>query len=86
MKRRTKASFSIYSKSFVYSKKAAFSREKDAHKVLVILNLSNTTQSIKITDTSAIGIYTDIFSDSSFSLTSEKNIQLTAWGYLVLAK
>ncbi len=66
---------------FVY----AFTREKNGDRVVVILNLSKESRTFTLQiPQSARGAYTDLFGSSTVQLTSEMDLRLDPWGYLVL--
>lgn len=60
----------------------AYVREKNGKKIMVILNLSKTEQSIKITDKDLQGKATNVFMGTSEELT-DKEWKLEPWGYAV---
>ena len=64
--------------------KAVYSyvREKDGKKVFVILNLSKTEQTIKITDKDLHGNPHNVFMGTTEPL-SEKEWKMEPWGYVV---
>ncbi len=61
-----------------------FTRQKDDNKVLCIFNLSKTEQKISIPD-SLYDNYTNALTNENFNLT-DKNLELTPWGFLILIK
>ena len=63
----------------------AFSREKNGDKVIVILNLSPNTRSIKLTDEKFVGEYNNIFANSTMSLTQDTEMTLNPWEYMVFS-
>jgi alpha-amylase len=62
----------------------AYTREKDGKKILIILNLSATPQSLQITDTSLHGSPLNVFMGSKEQLDG-KLWQIEPWGYVVYA-
>jgi alpha-amylase len=60
----------------------AYTREKGAHKILVILNLSNKQQTITIKDKTLFGNPYNVFMGKS-ELLSVKSWKIEAWGYAV---
>ncbi len=61
-----------------------FTRQKDDNKVLCIFNLSKTEQQISIPD-SLNDNYINALTNEIFNLT-DKNLELTPWGFLILVK
>ena len=61
----------------------AFIREKNADKVLVVVNLSNKKQEFKLGDVAVNGIAADAFSSQKETISNTQNMQLDAWGYKV---
>jgi alpha-amylase len=61
----------------------AYVREKDNHKILVILNLSAKEQTFKIADASLSGNPLNVFMGSTEKLTANHLFKIKAWGYLV---
>lgn len=62
----------------------AFLREKGQDRVLVVLNLSDKAQEVKLEGTAHLGAYNDIFANSGVNISADRIIQLKAWDYLVL--
>lgn len=62
----------------------AFSKVKDKNKVVVVVNLSNEPQVIKLDSKDIAGVYNDIFNGMTITLENERLVPLEAWGYLVL--
>jgi glycosidase len=62
----------------------AFYRENQKERAIVLLNLSDKTADFKLTSKKIKGSYTDFFGSETVSTKSE--IQLPAYGYLVLLK
>jgi glycosidase len=60
----------------------AFVREKEGYKVLVVLNLSATEQTITIADKDLLGNPYNVFMGTSESLT-EKEWKIEPWGYVI---
>lgn len=69
------------SSNVVYS----FIREKEEDKVIVILNLSNSEQSISLTDNSHNGDYESLFTTSTIKIDGNTKFDLKPWGYIVLS-
>lgn len=64
----------------------AYSRQKDDHVIIVVLNLSGTPQETTITLGELAGNYTNVFASSTTVVDSELPISLKAWDYLILSK
>jgi glycosidase len=63
----------------------AFSREKEGDKVVVVLNLSNTSRSVSLfPDGSQQGAYLNVFGSSTVEVTPEMNLRMEPWEYLLL--
>lgn len=60
-----------------------FSRQKNDNKVLVILNLSDQKVSTKVESEFLAGTYTNLFTDENVVLTSQLELDLDGWEYLV---
>ncbi len=63
----------------------AFIRQSGLHKVLVIVNLSNSTQQFTINDAVINGVPSDIFSQKKQNMQAHQLIKLSAWAYKVYA-
>ncbi len=63
----------------------AFTREKNGDRVVVIINLSDKSQDIKISSEECIGKYTNVFAKSTISIEKDTELTLDAWDYLVLS-
>lgn len=63
----------------------AYYREKDGDKLIVILNLSGTYQDIVIDDPELAGDYTNVFGNSTMTVTGNMMMKLNPWDYLVLS-
>jgi len=63
----------------------AFTREKNGDKVLIILNLSPNTQDLILSDENFTGEYTNVFANSTMSLTEDTEMTLKPWEYLVFS-
>jgi len=61
----------------------AFSREKNGDKVVVICNLSNEAQDIKLNGEDCVGTYTNVFANATVSIEKDTEMTLNAWDYLV---
>ncbi len=61
----------------------AFTRSSGTNKVLVVVNLSNTTQSFELNDESLKGTATDLFTSNKENINPAQLMQLGAWGYKV---
>jgi glycosidase len=61
-------------------------REKGEQRVVVILNLSPEPQDIVLEDKRLAGSYSNIFANSSTTITPGMSLKLNAWDYLVLDK
>jgi alpha-amylase len=64
----------------------AFTREKDENRVVVFLNLSKKSVTIKPELDNIAGEYTDYFSSQKVALPFADSVRLEAWGYKVLTK
>ncbi len=64
----------------------AYLREKGNHKVLVIINLSEFQQSVSLTDKRCVGVYNNVFANSTMNVPDEFTLNLGPWDFLVLAK
>lgn len=62
----------------------AYSREQAGDRVLVILNLSNTSQTATLQVSQYEGTYSNLFSGNPMTITNGQTIHLKAWDYLVL--
>ena len=62
----------------------AFYREKDNNRVVVIVNLSDASQSITLDNAELSGSYSNVFANSTTEIADKMDIQLGAWEYLVL--
>lgn len=63
-----------------------FTRTKDAHEVLVILNLSDSDQVITFSDASIAGNYNDVFTNKTFNISEKISVDLKSWRYMLLEK
>jgi alpha-amylase len=63
----------------------AYQREKDGHKVLVVLNLSKQPQKFTFNDESINGNPVNVFSAAKDKINSKQEFNLGPWGYLVYA-
>jgi glycosidase len=59
----------------------AYLREKDGHRILVLLNFSEREQKIQLRDETAMGKATEIFSQSKILLKSNNELTIPEWGY-----
>ncbi len=65
----------------------AFIRHKAEDTVLVVLNLSDKTQTVTMQNTGfANQIFTDVFSGKPINITANMTFKLDSWGYKVLSK
>ena len=64
----------------------AFYREKDANRVIVLLNLTKKGVALKSLDGNLNGEYVDYFGGSKITLPLTDSLRLEAWGYKVLVK
>ena len=62
----------------------AFSRQRDNDRVIVVLNLSDQTQTFTLGGAGFSGIYTEIFSHESVEIKPSMNVTLPPWAYRVL--
>jgi len=63
----------------------AFVREKEGHKVIVVLNLSDDLQEVRLKGDRINGEYTNIFANSTTTVTDNMMMELSPWGYVVLS-
>lgn len=63
----------------------AFIREKEGHKVIVVLNLSKTAQEIKLNSADYVGAYNNVFAKGTTTLTEDMMMNLEPWDFLVLS-
>ena len=63
----------------------AFTREKNGDKIVVIINLSDQIQEIKLASEDCAGIYTNIFANGTISIEKDTEMTLNGWDYLVLS-
>jgi len=61
----------------------AFMREKDEHKVVVLLNLSQTPQSFKVRSPLVNGKVRNVFTNGEEEISSESTRHLPEWGFAV---
>jgi glycosidase len=64
----------------------AFSREKENNKVVVILNLSNTSQEISFINNAVVGNYNSLFTQTEVTITDLSSFNLGPWDFKVLVK
>jgi 1,4-alpha-glucan branching enzyme len=64
----------------------AFYREKDANRVMVFLNLSKKSVSIKPSEGNLNGEYSDYFTGLKTAFPLTDSLRLEPWGYKVLVK
>lgn len=62
----------------------AYMREEGDSKVLVILNLSESEQFAHLHDISLKGVYSEIFSDDTYTIYDDYYFRLQPWEYIVL--
>ncbi len=63
-----------------------FTRRKDDHMIVMVLNLSNDEQSFELTGTEALGEFTDYFSNETINLAENFGGTLQPWQYKVYVK
>ena len=63
-----------------------FLRKQDEQEVLVLLNMTRGTVNFELDDEQVHGKFTNIFTGETIDLSANKQIELYAWGYLVLEK
>ncbi len=63
----------------------AFYREKNNDKAIILLNLSKQPQSITLNDKNVIGDFTNVFANSTVSITKGMTMEINPWGYVVLS-
>lgn len=61
----------------------AYVREKEGHKILVILNLSPKKQTVKIDDPSLTGHPENVFMGSKEALSAGHSFGIAPWGYII---
>ena len=61
-------------------------RKNENKEVLVILNMSRDKVNFSMDDGQVQGNFTNVFTGATLDLTSNKNVELLAWDYLVLEK
>ena len=64
----------------------SFSRQKNGHKVISVINFSDKPISVLLSAQHHMGTYTELFSDISYVLNGNDEIKLPKWGFLVLVK
>jgi glycosidase len=64
----------------------AFTRENDKDKIFAIFNLSALEQQVEILGDEYIGSYTDLFSNSTVSLSQNSSLTLKPWAYHIYVK
>lgn len=64
----------------------AYLRKNGPHQVLVILNFSKQTVQCSITDEHVTGNFTEVFTKTNKDFTTDKNIDMQPWEYLVYEK
>ena len=64
----------------------SFYREMNGKKVLPIFNFSNETVNVTLNTKFAADTYTELFSKKTYTLQGNDQIELPAWGYIVLHK
>lgn len=64
----------------------AFSREKNGDKVVSVFNLNNTATKVILDSKYEKGIYTELFSNKNYTLKGDDQLEIPAWGYLVLIR
>jgi len=63
----------------------AFVREKEGHRVLVVLNLSDEALTITLNNAGLYGFYTDVLNCEEAIIDEESKMQIAPWGYGVFA-
>ncbi len=63
----------------------AFQREKDGDKVVVVCNLSDEMQTVRLQGDSFTGSYNNVFANSTMLLTGDMAVQLGPWDFIVLS-
>jgi len=64
----------------------SFYRKMNGNKVPPILKFSNETVNVTLNTKFAADTYTELFSKKTYTLQGNDQIELPAWGYLVLHK
>jgi len=64
----------------------SFVREKDAHRVITIVNLSGDPQQITLQTGRYAGQYREIFTNKAYTLRGNHHLTFDRWGYLVLTR
>ncbi len=63
----------------------AFTRQKNEDKLVVLLNLSNKLQDLKLEGDFFVGTYDNVFANSTIELKKDMEMKLNPWGYMVLS-
>lgn len=63
----------------------AYAREKNGNKVVVIINLSDAATTVTLDSKYHTGEYTELFTDTKYTLKGDDKITIDQWGYVVLA-
>ncbi len=63
----------------------AYLREKEGDKVLVLINFSDSEQSVSLDETTVYGVYNDVFAQSETAVSESTVFDLKPWAYTVLA-
>jgi len=61
----------------------AFYRERQGDKVLVVLNLSDDLQDIVLKSDACVGEYTNVFANSTITVSKDMTLRLRPWDYVV---
>lgn len=64
----------------------SFSREKNGDKVIPVINFSDKPVTVKLKSEHQLGVYTELFTNTAFTLTGDDEFKLPPWGYIVLVK
>lgn len=63
----------------------AFRREKDGHKIVVVLNLTAQPQAITLKGDAYAGTYNNVFAKESMNLAANMEMKMNPWDYIVLS-
>ncbi len=64
----------------------SFSREKNGHRVIPIINYSDKPVKVKLNSKYQSGIYSELFTKQRYTLKGGDEMNLGPWKYLVLVK
>lgn len=64
----------------------SFSREKNNDKVITLINFNKEPVTVKLKSTYHTGVYQELFSGETITLQGDDEVNIPAWGYVVLVK